>query len=475
MLLDSDLQLERALARIHEPRVAVLSADPAILARLPDRWRTQYCTRSGAIAETMQSDLVLIDSSLVDRYDPIGEYREQTAAPLLVITEDGAPAARYLDQGADGCVSRTAPPEEWQARFEAAIRPTTLPPATSTGPDFVVGDLTVSIERQEVRHAGAPIDLTPREFGVLTALLTASPGSVRGERIADQLWGSSSPAAMTRVRVYIARLRRKLEVDRARPQVIVTDGGSYRTTLHQRAAARTGSSVLLLGHDEVTAERLRRELAHADIATTIATRQLTRPACEPFDVILVPVDPVQITRARIALADVGLPLIAVGGELDPAETIAALQAGATDVACFPGRPGDLAARVVAVVRRSRTPGVTAATSLQTGALEVDLCQQRVEVRGEEVAVSPTEYRLLATLARRVDHVMSHQDLLTEVWGPEYREETHYIRVYVRSLRAKLEADPANPQYVISEWGRGYRLAALPVVSNGAALVGALTA
>lgn len=462
MMLDSELQLERALARISEPNVTVISTDPVGAPRLPERWRIQRCARPVAMGEANRSDLIVIDGSFVDRYSPIEECRELTGAPLVVVVEDDDEAARYLELGADACVSRAAAPQEWQARFQAIIRPIARPSVANRSDDFQVDDLSVSIERQEIVRGGTSIDLTPREFGVLRALLTASPAAVRGERIADALWGSSTPAAMTRVRVYIARLRRKLELDPSRPRVIVTDGGSYRTTLHRTQTERTGTHVLLIGHDEVTAERLRREFAHGEINVATPTRDLTARRCEDFDAILTPADPVQITRLRLALGDAGTPLIAVGTDVDAAQAVAALEAGARDIASYPGRPGDLPARVAAVVRRARTPGAVAAATLRTGALEIDLCQQRVESHGSEVPVSPTEYRLLATLARRVDHVMSHQELLTEVWGPEYREETHYIRVYVRSLRAKLEDDPANPQYVISEWGRGYRLAALPV-------------
>jgi two-component system KDP operon response regulator KdpE len=97
------------------------------------------------------------------------------------------------------------------------------------------------------------------------------------------------------------------------------------------------------------------------------------------------------------------------------------------------------------------------TSLTCGALHIDFARRTVHVGGEEVSLTRTEYALLRQLALNANRVMLHQDLLTEVWGPEYRDDLDYLRAYVRYLRRKLEADPANPEYIVTSTGVGYML------------------
>jgi two-component system KDP operon response regulator KdpE len=94
-----------------------------------------------------------------------------------------------------------------------------------------------------------------------------------------------------------------------------------------------------------------------------------------------------------------------------------------------------------------------------GSLKVDLPQRRVHVDGKEVHLTPIEYRLLAVLVKHAGKVLTHRQLLKEVWGPGYIERSHYLRVHMASLRHKLEADPARPRFLLTEVGVGYRLAA----------------
>jgi two-component system KDP operon response regulator KdpE len=98
-------------------------------------------------------------------------------------------------------------------------------------------------------------------------------------------------------------------------------------------------------------------------------------------------------------------------------------------------------------------------TFSVGDLHVDLILRRVVVGGRQVHLTPIEYRLLATLIRHAGKLLTHRQLLNEVWGPTYTEQAHYLRVYVAQLRRKLEADPARPRYVLTEPGVGYRLAA----------------
>jgi len=93
----------------------------------------------------------------------------------------------------------------------------------------------------------------------------------------------------------------------------------------------------------------------------------------------------------------------------------------------------------------------------TGALKVDLLKRQVFVDDREVHLTPIQYRLLAVLIKNAGKVLTHQYLLKEVWGPSYRENSHYLRIYMSQLRQKLETDPAQPQYLLTESGVGYRL------------------
>lgn len=148
-------------------------------------------------------------------------------------------------------------------------------------------------------------------------------------------------------------------------------------------------------------------------------------------------------------------LTASGNEGDK---IRALDLGADDYLTKPFAVGELMARVRAVMRRY---GRTQTRNNQQGPVEtpdfsVDLEHRRILVRGEQTKLTPTEFSLLEQLVTRPDVVVSHRELLTNVWGAEYRDDTEYLRVYMGRLRRKLEADPSNPRYLLTESGIGYR-------------------
>ncbi|HVT28688.1 MAG TPA: winged helix-turn-helix domain-containing protein, partial [Lacipirellulaceae bacterium] len=121
--------------------------------------------------------------------------------------------------------------------------------------------------------------------------------------------------------------------------------------------------------------------------------------------------------------------------------------------------GELLARVRAALRHaSRSSDEAGKTLFECGNLRVDLAARRVFTSGVEVHLTPNEYKLLTTLIRHVGKVLTHRQLLKEVWGPDQVEETHYLRVFMAHLRRKLEADPARPRILLTEPGVGYRLA-----------------
>ena len=137
------------------------------------------------------------------------------------------------------------------------------------------------------------------------------------------------------------------------------------------------------------------------------------------------------------------------------EKIAALDAGADDFVTKPFSTGELLARL-RVAQRHTLPALDSPV-FRSGDLEVDLTARVVRLKGREVKFTNTEYSLLRQFVRHSGKVLTHRQILTEVWGPNYVEHTHYLRVYIAHLREKLEADPAHPRLIITESGVGYRL------------------
>ncbi|HEX3175942.1 MAG TPA: response regulator [Methylomirabilota bacterium] len=152
-----------------------------------------------------------------------------------------------------------------------------------------------------------------------------------------------------------------------------------------------------------------------------------------------------------------VPIIVLSARGQEAEKVKALDAGADDYVSKPFGADELLARLRVALRHKA--GVAREDAVfTTGELRVDLGRRHVFVREQEVKLTPTEYRLLTTLVRHAGRVLTHRQLLKEVWGPNQIEEAHYLRVYMAQLRRKIEADPAQPRYLLTEPGVGYRLA-----------------
>jgi two-component system KDP operon response regulator KdpE len=150
-----------------------------------------------------------------------------------------------------------------------------------------------------------------------------------------------------------------------------------------------------------------------------------------------------------------LPIVVLSAVGDEREKVRALDAGADDYITKPFGADELLARLRAVLRRSVEAGGT--PDVQIGELLIDLADRRITRAGQEVHLTPIEFDLVRVLAQHRGRLVTHRQLLREVWGPEYGNETHYLRVHVAHIRAKLERDPSRPQYVITEPGVGYRL------------------
>jgi two-component system KDP operon response regulator KdpE len=149
-----------------------------------------------------------------------------------------------------------------------------------------------------------------------------------------------------------------------------------------------------------------------------------------------------------------VPILVLSAVGDEQQKVLALDAGADDYVTKPFGSEELLARIRAVLRRRSDDGDS---PVEVGDLEIDLAARTVRRGGEEVHLTPIEFDLLSKLAEHPGRLVTHRQLLQEVWGPGYEDETHYLRVHFAHIRAKLEPDPSNPRYVITEPGIGYRL------------------
>ncbi len=180
----------------------------------------------------------------------------------------------------------------------------------------------------------------------------------------------------------------------------------------------------------------------------------------PYDLVLMDVRMANVggmeALKEIKHLNPAIPVIIMTAYSSVDKAVEAMRLGADDYLTKPFAAKELVARVKAVLRRSQQPDEKASTVI-CGELEIDFARRTVKVKGEQVSLTRTEYALLRQLASHLNCVVLHQDLLTTVWGPEYRDDVDYLRAYVRYLRRKLEVDPSDPQYIMTAPGIGYML------------------
>lgn len=149
------------------------------------------------------------------------------------------------------------------------------------------------------------------------------------------------------------------------------------------------------------------------------------------------------------------PIIILSVQDNETDIVSALDNGATDYLTKPFRTGELLARIRSAIRRSQNTENN--STIICGDIEIDLVARMVKRKGETVKLTSTEYNLLALFAKNEGKVLTHQFILKEIWGYSYQTETQYLRVFVGTLRKKIEENPNNPQHIITESGVGYRL------------------
>lgn len=235
-------------------------------------------------------------------------------------------------------------------------------------------------------------------------------------------------------------------------------------TLEAREAAAREPLVLVVEDEPQLMRFLRATLpAHgyrmieaASGAAALVEASTRGPDLALLDLGLPDIDGTEVTR-RIREWST-LPIVVISARGQERDKVEALDAGADDYLTKPFGTAELLARMrVALRHAARTSDGASETIVESGALRIDLGARIVSRAGEEVRLTRTEYRLVATLAQHAGKVLTHRQLLREVWGPGSVGETHYLRVYMAQLRHKLEDDPARPHHLLTETGVGYRL------------------
>jgi two-component system, OmpR family, KDP operon response regulator KdpE len=224
----------------------------------------------------------------------------------------------------------------------------------------------------------------------------------------------------------------------------------------------TGSSVVLI-EDEKQIRRFVRQALEAegllvheagDVEQGLVEAATRQPDLVILDLGLPGRDGLEFIREFRTWSE--MPIVVLSARAEESAKIAALDAGADDYLTKPFGVGELLARVRANLRRRARLGAAGVTQIEFGLVTVDLAARLVSRAGEPVHLTPIEFRLLAHLLANAGKVLTHRQILREVWGPGYAESSHSLRVYMSQLRRKLEEDPARPRHFLTETAIGYR-------------------
>lgn len=226
-----------------------------------------------------------------------------------------------------------------------------------------------------------------------------------------------------------------------KPRVLVIDD-------EPEAVKYVGANLRARGHEVLTAQDGREAIkVFSEAAVDLIILDIMMPGLDGFQVC-------QTIRRQSAV-----PIIILSARGQEKDIVRALDLGADDYLTKPFGAEEMLARVRAVLRRAAQMSATPRPPLTVDDLKVDFAARRVTMQSREVRLTSTEYGLLAHLAINAGRVLTHQALLQAVWGPEYSGETEYLWAYIRRLRHKIEPDPSNPRYILTEPGVGYTLIA----------------
>jgi DNA-binding response OmpR family regulator len=199
-----------------------------------------------------------------------------------------------------------------------------------------------------------------------------------------------------------------------------------------------------------------RVLAAMDANSALEIVDTEMPDLIILDIMLPGIDGYELCQQIREFSDV--PIVMLTAKVEDMDKVKGLKVGADDYVAKPFNVQELLARIEAVLRRARSPEEVRTPRVFTcGDISVDFVQRRVTVRGQEIALTLTEYKLLCELVNNADRVMLHRELLTKVWGVEYQDDLEYLRAYIRHLRQKIEEDPHQPKHILSKPGIGYIL------------------
>jgi DNA-binding response OmpR family regulator len=228
----------------------------------------------------------------------------------------------------------------------------------------------------------------------------------------------------------------------AKERILIVDDEPKLIYLVREVLSATGFEVLLTCNGEHAVEMV----------------AIEQPDLVLLDIVLPgQMDGYEIARRIRKFSNV--PIIMLTAKVRESEMLRGFDAGADDYITKPFSSKELLARVRAVLKRARGIDQAAEVEITCDCLKIDLARRRVTVEGREVHLTPTEFNLLHELATHPNKVILHEELLSAVWGPEYRDDLDYLRSYIRYLRQKIEADPSHPKIILRCPGVGYMLAA----------------
>ncbi len=223
------------------------------------------------------------------------------------------------------------------------------------------------------------------------------------------------------------------------------------------------NTILVVDDEERMARFIRLNLEHDGFQVFEAYRGLKAiqairdhlPDLVLLDVMLPDIEGFDVLKMIREFSNIPVIMLTARGEED--DRVKGLELGADDYITKPFSPRELVSRVRAVLRRSDSTGVVSREVIEVDSrLKIDFGRREVWVDGAQVRLRPTEYRLLYHLVQNAGWVLTYDQILAKVWGYEYRDESHYVRLYINYLRQKIEKDPANPVYILTERGVGYR-------------------